>query len=158
MVSLVTKFRDTLPISSLIFILTLVFNILPFAIFKYFSLKKRYFDDFMRLMAVVQGMFWMQASFLTLFINQLVTEFSTRPIADFRLNVQVLLVYILGAVTITYLVSFGIVAQKHFWNISYGRTLWCYALTVLAFFVIMLLMFSPVIAINMVIALGNRRY
>ena len=67
---LIKSFQENLPFSLIFFMLLLIYNIFPFVIFKYLSLKTRYFDDFMRLMAVVQGMIWMLISFLVLFGNQ----------------------------------------------------------------------------------------
>jgi hypothetical protein len=149
-VSLMDKFQENLPLSLIIFTLMLIYNIFPFIVFKYFSLKVRYFDDFMRLMAVVQGMFWMLGSFLFLFVNEAVKQIEKQSEAQhsemsFHDAVYIICAYVLGAVTVIYLLYFSIVAQKHFWRISYGRTLWCYILTMMAFVVVTLLMFSPII-------------
>jgi hypothetical protein len=49
--------------------LTLMYNTIPFRVFRHFAPRRRSFDDFMRLMAVVNGMDWMLLSFLFLFLN-----------------------------------------------------------------------------------------
>jgi len=122
--------------------LTLIYNIIPFRIFRHFAPRRRSFDDFMRLMAVVNGMDWMLLSFLLLFAND-------GRLLNPRLAVEapgyVFMTYVLAVIIITYVNVFNVIAQKHFWRISYAKATACHFLTVLVVTVVLAIIFAPII-------------
>jgi hypothetical protein len=122
--------------------LTLIYNTIPFRIFRHFAPRRRSFDDFMRLMAVVNGMDWMLLSFLLLFVND-------RRLIDPNLAAEawgyVFMTYVLFVIIIAYVSVFNVIAQKHFWKISYAKATACHFLTVLVVTIVLAIIFSPII-------------
>ena len=146
---------ETVPQFLLVLALSLIFNTIPFRIFRYFSPLKRSFDDFMRLMAAVNGLFWMLLAFLTLFLNEQIT---TRHMVRLHCNslynanagnpVFLTMTYILSVIIFFYINITAIIVQKHFWSISYLRTIGCYIATVFVLALAILIIFSPIILTN----------
>ena len=134
----------------LIVVFALISNVINFYVFKNISLKKRNFDDFMRLRAVVTGMFWMLMSFLALFSNEIAPADQAQRIycagSDDSLADQsfTMMVHTLSIVVVIYSGAFAVIANKHFWRISYGRTLFCYALCSLASVAFVFLIYAPI--------------
>jgi FHA domain len=124
--------------------LTLIYNTIPFRIFRRFAPRRRSFNDFMRLMAVVNGMDWMLLSFLLLFVND-------RRLIDPSLAAEApghaIMTYVLFVIIITYVSVFNVIAQKHFWKISYAKATACLFLTVLVVTIVLAIIFAPIILI-----------
>jgi hypothetical protein len=122
--------------------LTLIYNTIPFRVFRHFAPRRRSFDDFMRLMAVVNGMDWMLLSFVLLFVND-------RRLLDPSLAAgspgYVFMTYVLFVIIITYVNVFNVVAQKHFWKISYAKAVGCHFLTVLVVTIVLSIICAPII-------------
>ncbi|WP_165982376.1 FHA domain-containing protein [Dankookia rubra] len=148
---------QSIPQFILFFTLTLIANVVPFFIFRRMTLKKRHFDDFMRLMAVVNGMYWMLLSFIVLFWNEFLISVIRENLTLEKIMEKLQFgaiynTYILSMVIVFYLGFFAVVAQKHFWNISYWRTLWCCGLTSFAIIGLLALISSPMILLAMAVS------
>ena len=115
-------------------ILTLIFNMLLFFLFRWFSPHRRYFDDFMRVTAVLSGTGWMLSAFLFVLLNE-----------HLQAPQDAMALYILAVIILIYQLSFNIIGYKHFWAISYARATICYVLGLLAFLLALTIVLTPLI-------------
>jgi hypothetical protein len=122
--------------------LTLIYNTIPFRVFRHFAPQRRSFNDFMRLMAVVNGMDWMLLSFLFLFLNDRRLMNPSSGSGDLE---YVFMTYVLSVIIITYVSVLNVIAQKHFWRISYVKATACHFLTILVVTVVLAIIFAPII-------------
>jgi hypothetical protein len=111
---------------------TLILNMFGFGVFRSFSPRRRSFDDFMRMTAVLSGMSWMLQAFILLLVNE-------HP----RVMTDAITVYLLAVVVTIYMAIFNIIGYKHFWKISYARATLCSVLTALAVFIAVLIVILP---------------
>jgi hypothetical protein len=101
-------------------------------------MKTRRFDDFMRLMAVVTGMWFMLMSFPLLLHNERPSS-GEAHLDSLDLEIVADLISVIGVI---YMFAFTLIAHKQFWRITYARAFWCYVLTALVYIPVFLLIFG----------------
>jgi hypothetical protein len=129
---LLANFQKGLPACVILLVLALVGNMIPYWVFRRFSPRPRSFDDFMRFMAVLSGMNWMLGTLPALALNE---HLQNRDL--------VIAVYFLSMAMLIYQQTFNVIAHKHFWRISYARTIACYLLSVLVLLVAVVIISLP---------------
>jgi hypothetical protein len=144
-INLPEEFGKIIPYFAVALVINLSFNTVPFFVFKYFSMKTRYFDDFMRLMAVVTGMWFMLSSFPLLLHNEQIHAGPSVHPDPQNAQDQILeiLSYFIVVLIYIYMFAFSLIAQKQFWRITYARAFWCYLLTFLVYVFAIVLIFVP---------------
>jgi hypothetical protein len=138
LVSLVTgdfsKLHDgianALPIFLLITFFVFCWSVVQYKVYLRFSPLKRSFDDFMRVVAVVNGMFFAASGLVAMNVTGTPSGV-----------VQGVAALTLSLLAILYSVSHSVMVQKYFWRIGYARTVLCFVASVglsaiLAFLVI----------------------
>jgi len=111
-----------------------IFNAIPFPVFSRLLRQRYSFDDFMRLMAIVNGISLVLTSFWVLAKKSL-----------FSFGELSAIVYILAGVIAGYLCWFNIMAQRQFWKVDYREAIIGYAVAASAFILTLLVLWWPIL-------------
>jgi hypothetical protein len=134
-----------LPEFILLITVVLVMNFVPYRVFKYISKRSRSFDDFMRMMAIVNGLDWILISFLLLFANDMERLKNLSQIMQFNYALNILILY---SVIITFIFVYNIIVQKYFWRITYMETILSFIVSYTILGLLAVVTISPIIIIS----------
>jgi hypothetical protein len=140
-----------LPEFILLITVVLVMNFVPYKVFRYISKKSRSFDDFMRMMAIVNGLNWILAGFLLLFINELneiASGISRHKNSNEEMHINYIVnILLLYSIIVTFVFSYNIIVQKYFWRITYMETVLSFIVSYTILALLLIVTIAPIVII-----------